>query len=248
MRPNNDLQDLIRQANRERELLTMEQQNFAPIFNSKDMINKIERSLQNKEPIDEDKVNVGLLAAMALDFEDSHPFDPYAKILYKLWNAFLLSRNQPFQMSRLSGRMQKAYVFYKKHHFLDEQIRAHFDAINFSKEVDYETIFAHSTIFQWSGNSPSIPQGNYYSDQNGNPNCLGINPKQDDINGNTLPRVQFKYRPSTDIEVLKSTTKNIVDTWSVKGRSYDAKGGCIQYFNKNDRPYIIKHWLQTKAP
>src|SRR5438552_2678361 len=88
------ISELIQQAFQEHEKLS-EYSKYAPIYNSRSMLKEIEDYLKKNRRIsdsDEEKLNVGLLAAKALDFDDR--FITYALLLHDVWNKFLIFLNK----------------------------------------------------------------------------------------------------------------------------------------------------------
>ena len=71
---------------------------YAPIYNSMIMLNRISKYAENEVYLREnqDKLNVGLLAAKALDFDDD--FIDYANALHSVWAVVLQVIGQPFQI------------------------------------------------------------------------------------------------------------------------------------------------------
>ena len=48
-----------------------------------------------------------------------------------------------------------------------------------------------------------------------------------------LEKKSKSYIVKGSVHVLKSTSKNVIDTWSVPGGPYQTQGGGIQYFTTN---------------
>lgn len=108
--------------------------------------------------------------------------------------------------------------------------------IDFTHKIEIITLRKISKCKQWK--IAFIPQGDYYSDTNKNikPNCLGINDYQENKSGSILRRIKHTYELQKDIEALQSVALGVLDTWSVKSMPIQTRGGCIQYFNSNDKP------------
>jgi hypothetical protein len=84
----------------------------------------------------------------------------------------------------------------------------------------------------------AMPQGNYYSEPGKNPDCLGINSKQEDFQGKIGVRLEHRYDLTHDLEVLKSTAAPVLDIWSIKSQPKQARGGCVQLFNEKGKKYF----------
>lgn len=238
---NNDLLKMISQA---KELLNNgplnEFKNYAPIYNSRIMLNNI-RQAQKKESFTENelaRINIGLLAAKSLDFDTR--FNDYADILHDIWLSFLTSIPNLLIPAFSPGTIQQAvYDFYKKHFFSHAKTMSHMQGIDFQQPIDTNCqLNSNNILSQWR--IPSIIlQGNYYSCISSNPTCLGIHNCGEDFSGQVLTRQKYLFRINRSVIVLKSIAASVLDTWSIKKQSFPTKGGCIQYFNKNNQYQFV---------
>jgi len=218
----------------------VEYKDYAPIHNSYNMLETISTYYEEKKiDLTKDeiaKVNIGLLAAKALDFDDN--FSKYAQALHNVWYNFLTFLGKPYKIPRV-GPKRVVYNFYKKHKFNHNKAISHMQGIDFLKDVDVKyTLNKKDEVAQWK--LGSIPQGNYYSEVNKDPSCLGINPKQADYQGQGKPsvRIEHIFRLQMQVICLKTISAAVLDTWSIRNTPYQTRGGCIQYFNANDRNHF----------
>jgi len=216
---------------------------YAPIFNSKIMLQEIKKHIDEKNYLmkNQEYLNVGLLAAKSLDVDPI--FFNYATTLHAVWSSVRNILGLVFQPPS-SGDRKKAYDFYNLQGFDDNRIASHFRGINFNFPIeDNFSIKSQSIVVQWMANG--IPQGNYYAEDNSNvsPDCLGIHYQQENIStGIISDRLQHKYKIQNDIIVLKSTAAAVQDTWSIKfhkNSGFWTSGGCYQYFNVRNKKQII---------
>ncbi len=236
-----DLSGLIRRALEEHAKLS-EYSEYSPIYNSKLMLNEIDTRVENKilSVSEEQKLNVGLLAAKSLDFDDR--FKKYALLLHHVWYKFLVFFNK-IKVIPLSGCERDAYNFYLHHKFIHNQIVNHLYGIDFNKPIDVNYKIRKSiAVTQWK--ALRILQGNYYANKNiliqtNLPSCLGIHDKQEDDLGNETARIEHHFELQSDVIFLKSIAAPVLDTWSVKmtngQQGFPTTGGCTQYFNANDK-------------
>lgn len=229
------ISEVIQQALTEHGKLR-EYASYAPIYNSnlmlREMLNFVKTKL-NPSDTEINKLNVGLLAAKALDFDNR--FNEYATLLHNVWGNFLSFLNKSRAIPLL-GDQRDAYDFYLRHGFNQDQILNHLDGIDFGigKKIDTKyKLNQNDSVAQWK--TLCIPQGNYYADKGKTPNCLGIHDRQEDYVGHVSVRIEHLFDLQAQIEVLKSVAESVLDTWSVKGHQFQTKGGCIQYFNANDK-------------
>lgn len=221
--------------------LSEQYSDYPPIFNSKLMLQEIFENWNNKDYlfINQNRLNVGLLAAKALDFEEGPEGDQvlsdYAGLLHKAWGAVLNQIGQAFQPPT-SGPGQFAYKFYQLHGYDDHKTRDHMTGIDFNFPVAAVTLKERLIIGQWK--TLTIPQGDYYADINNSvkPDCLGINNLQQDKNTGIISRrIEHHFELQNRVDVLKSVAAAVPDTWSVKGPPKQTSGGCTQYFNANNK-------------
>jgi hypothetical protein len=140
--------------------------------------------------------------------------------------------------------MRIAFNFYLRHGYFRNQIMSHLSGIDFSQPLnDRFMLHNENIVTQWC--LPCIPQGDYYTekqpiDKNHHlPGCVGVNAMQEDYLGNVGNRIEHKYSLNGEVIVLKSVAAAVFDTWSVKGLPVRTEGGCIQYFNANDKSAFI---------
>lgn len=182
------------------------------------------------------RLNVGLLASKALDFErdyDRALYD-YATVLHNTWAAFLNAINQPFKTPH-SGWPLFVYNFYLRHKYDHNRIGSHMTGIDFNFPVGISTLNKGFIVGQWK--IPPILQGDYYADINASvkPDCLGINDLQADQNGLISRKIEHNFELQDNVDALRSVAAAVLDTWSVKGLPKLTSGGCTQYFNANDK-------------
>lgn len=248
MREKNNFEETLNEA-----LLTYNEfgnheKEYAPIYNSRNMLEKIQNYYENNiRNVSDDliaKINVGLLAAKALDFEKDNKFYGYSQLLHNIWNLFMRFLNQPDIPS--SDQEKKAYDFYIKQGFTKNQAKSHLQGIDFSKRVDdNHPLYRGDLVSQWR-NVNIQERGNYYSedkkihnsDREKNISCLGIYHEQEDHQGNRGIREPHCFSLQESVFCLKSIAAAVLDTWSIKGERHQTKGGCIQYFNAKNKIYF----------
>ena len=219
----------------------IEYANYPPIFNSRMMLLEISKHQNNKDYLfmNQSRLNDGLLAAKALDFEREYDRDlyVYAAVLHDTWAAVLTLIGKQFRKPKLNPK-KIAYDFYDKHNYDHNRIGSHLLGINFNFPIQISTLNKLFIVGQWK--IPSISQGDYYAEINNvvNPDCLGINDLQEDKNTGTISRrIEHRYECQKDIVVLQSVAAPVLDTWSIKSPPHPKKtsGGCTQYFNASDK-------------
>lgn len=232
---------LIKKALRANEEMT-KYLSYSPIVNSRDMLLRIQEISDKKHELsnNSDQLNVGLLAAKSLDFESTDSLlYKYGTVLHEVWAAVSKFINPNFIFPPSDINQRKAYDFYNKNGYEHNRIMSHLSCIDFKEDVEITDLSKDDIKGQWK--IPSISQGDYYADLNNSvtPNCLGINDEQEDKNGHKSKRIEHKYELQIDavdvVKVLKSVAAGVRDTWSVKSASVKTSGGCIQYFNANDK-------------
>jgi hypothetical protein len=107
--------------------------------------------------------------------------------------------------------------------------------IDFSKNVDSAfPLYYGDEVIQWKNSS--VSQGDYYSEKGSAPGCLGIYYLQENRKNDSIsPRIEHKFSLVSNVKCLKSYAADVVDTWSITGKSFKVKGGCVQYFNRGDK-------------
>lgn len=226
----------------DQESLIKEYPEYPPIVNSGQMLLELRNNINKNSFLldNRDRLNIGFLAAKALDFEDETQHQNlliYSNLLHTIWSKFLLFIGQSHPKHPLSGKEKVAYDFYKEHYLLlngqpdDNKIFDHMSGIDFKFQVKPEEILTNEQVCQWR--AIGMPQGDYYTDVKlqTRPDCLGINEYQEDYQGNLSKRVKHHHVITQDIDVLRSIAAGVLDTWSVKGAAQKTTGGCIQYFN-----------------
>jgi len=186
---------------------------------------------------------VGLLAAKALDFYPGKTIKDYANCLHKIWSLFLRIIGRPYA---ITPEKRQAYNFYISHKYDYYKACSHMGGIDFSKPVYLYELKSQTKVYQWK--AKNIPQGNYYAKFPGRqkrnyyakpastPSCLGIHDEQQDKNTENIEhREPHGYKINSDIEVLCSIAASVIDTWSITDEKHLTQGGCVQYFNENDK-------------
>lgn len=177
-------------------------------------------------------MNIGLLAAKALDFDTS--FIDYSQLLHNVWGSFLSFLNKPYTIPP-SGPKKDVYKFYIKQGFTDNQAKNHMQGIDFLKKINTNfTLNKNDKVAQWR-NPNILQQGNYYSESGKTPSCLGIHDEQEDYQGNKGKRVEHMFSLQKEITCLESHAAPVLDSWSFKGLLVLTQGGCVQYFNAKDK-------------
>ncbi len=242
----NSIPRLIAEVRSMREGFSEQIRGYAPIFNSITMLDQIERYFEsnNQNLTDDqlDKVNIGLLAAKALDFEPD--FYHYATSLHNLWQAFLRFCGQPFLVPT-TGARKIVYDFYARHGYALTRIAAHMQGINFNKPVNITQLTRKQQVAQWRAST--IAQGDYYCELRSQhhltcqiPSCLGVYSKQQDRNSQQiLPRLEQTLTLQANVAVLEAIAASVLDIWSINGQPFPAGGGCTQYFNANDKGQFV---------
>jgi len=136
----------------------------------------------------------------------------------------------------LRPRYDQAWNFYKEQGMAEYRISNHLKGIDFAKPLEVVTISKGTVMQQYQVKGG--PQGDYYADSGTTADSLGINPDGEvrSKDGKPLEVVQKDanlYVANKDVQVLKSTSAEIDDTWSVTGKPYHAGGGGTQFFTTN---------------
>lgn len=231
---------------------------YAPIVNSITMLEDILDHLVDVDYliVNKDHLNVGLLAAKSLDFADKKSKEyAYATQLHDIWFDVLILIKMRF-VPPTSGPRKVAYGFYKDHGYKeDSRICGHMSGIDFSFPVGIVTLHGGNIVGQWR--AFKAKQGDYYSDVKPNvtPSCLGIHNYQKIGKGRVVRKIEHQHQIKDNdadesiqkifdrknglkekgVEVLKSVSAAVLDTWSIKGEVHRTKGGCAQYFNAKDK-------------
>lgn len=125
----------------------------------------------------------------------------------------------------MAARQSVAQNFMRDMGWSDSRIEGHLKGIDFNQPVDLVELQAGQKLQQWQ--LPDRPTGHYFTDLGTPPEMLGINPAGRVANVHVAPR---------DV-VLRSTAAPIVDTWTVPGQAFAAKGGGVQYFTARPGDY-----------
>lgn len=139
--------------------------------------------------------------------------------------------------------------FYKKHNpdLSDRQIRSHINGIDFTKPVKKVKIPPDGSgkkgneLYQFTkaNSEGKVFKGQYYTDNPKNtPSELGVSDKYGirDADGKTTGEIgtvkqeKIIFDENKSVEGLKSTSKEINDTWSIKGETIPTKGGGSQIY------------------
>ncbi|WP_242425444.1 polymorphic toxin type 46 domain-containing protein, partial [Pseudomonas sp. EGD-AKN5] len=128
------------------------------------------------------------------------------------------------------GRREVATEFYRSQGFDEASIPGHLNGIDFTQSVNVETLNRGKRVYQYQ--SPGAPQGNYYSiSSSTTPSELGIGALGENRAARTVElKLKGVYLTNEKTKVLKSTAKEIDDTWSVRGISQPSSGGGTQVF------------------
>ncbi len=117
-------------------------------------------------------------------------------------------------------RRETAYRFYR---FLANwspgRIMSHVEGIDFAKPVEIVEIPSGKILVQYIVSGRKI--GNYFAEPGTSASQLGINP----TGRETVRLIAMK-----PVIALKSTAREIDDTWTVPGTTYHASGGGTQFF------------------
>ena len=113
----------------------------------------------------------------------------------------------------------------------ERTIEQYMDGINLQSRVSIETINKGKVAYQYQ--SAGNRQGNWYSMSKViPPTKLGINPEGNQHGTNIrLPKVINTYQAQRPLEMLRSTSNPILDTWSVPQEPFQTEGGGIQWFS-----------------
>jgi len=232
-----ELGELLIETMRLSESLVSDYPDYPPIFNSENMLKEIFKHKDDKNYLDTHlvRLNVGLLAAKSLDlYAKDHDFYNYATSLHNTWAGVLGFIGQPFTLPA-PGPEKVAYDFYVDHKYDHNRIGGYLKGIDFRCPVNLEMLGKDNIVAQWK--AQPLPQGNYYADVSLyiKPSCLGIHDHQADEHGNIYSRIQHEYKLKNETEVLKSTAAAVLDRWSIKNKQFWTNGGCVQYFNSNNK-------------
>ncbi|MFK8269249.1 polymorphic toxin type 46 domain-containing protein [Capnocytophaga cynodegmi] len=135
----------------------------------------------------------------------------------------------------IATRKQQAIDFYRKHNpdMREAKIQEHLKGIDFTKPVYVVKIPPNglgknkNELYQYTklDNEGNVRQGNYYTDNPKNtPTELGISDKYSVRDNNWKPTGEikeveqnvFEFNIENPVEGLKSTSKPIIDDWSIE--------------------------------
>lgn len=144
-----------------------------------------------------------------------------------------LEPGKPHLTPEMLERRQVAYEFYKASGMRESAIEMHIGGIDLTKPVEVTTVKRGTILAQYQ--VPGAPQGNYYGELGTKPEKLGINPRGEtrDSSGKitgVADKVPGRYIATADVPALRSTAKAVQDTWSIRGKPFEAEGGGTQYF------------------
>ena len=129
------------------------------------------------------------------------------------------------------ARRDLARGFYRDEGYEEHQIDGHLDGIDFDQPVDVVALPEDTLADQWQ--VPGGRQGSYYAPPGTRPGQLGINPQGlDKATGAVVDKVPTTYRATAETRALRSTTRPVIDHWSVKGTEYAAEGGGTQFMTR----------------
>ena len=118
------------------------------------------------------------------------------------------------QLHVIDQRRKTAYEFYEKAGFDKEAIFDHLNGIDFNQPVELTTLESGKILKQWQ--LPTIPQGNYYTDEDFVPSELGINPRGFNREIMQIQNKMLKhYQVLKPIKALRSTAQAVKDDWSI---------------------------------
>jgi Bacterial toxin 46 len=136
------------------------------------------------------------------------------------------------------SRQATATKFYREQGYDPNDIPGHVNGIDFNRPVSVHTLKAGTTVSQHQ--VPGGRQGNYYAPPGTKASELGISPQGTSrTTGQVVDKTVTNYTTTRDVPVLRSTARNINDTWSVEGTSYATKGGGTQYFSADKGAFGI---------
>jgi hypothetical protein len=137
----------------------------------------------------------------------------------------------------IAARQKLANEFYAQQGYKEHQIPGHLNGIDFTKPVDVVKLPKGTVLEQWQ--VPGGPQGNYYAPPGTLASELGISPQGTiRATGEVVNKVSTRYVVTEDVQVLRSTAKDILDTWSVPGQTVQTLGGGTQYMSSKVGSFI----------
>ncbi len=131
----------------------------------------------------------------------------------------------------IRANREVAANFFKEQGYDAKDAAAYMNGLDFNYPVQVQTINSSKNLWQYQ--SPGAPQGNWYTlSPTVQPTQLGINPMGTNRALNIIePKVLNSYQTADKIQVLRSTSARVIDTWSVKGQPFPAEGGAQQLFS-----------------
>ncbi len=135
-----------------------------------------------------------------------------------------------------ASRRATAEAFYREQGVPKHRIDGHLQGIDFTQPVEVVTLKKGTVLTQYQ--VPGNPQGNYYAPPGSTPSSLGISAHGLNPSNQVVDKVASRYVTKQDVQVLRSTAKDIVDTWSVKGEEIQTLGGATQYMSTNKSAFI----------
>jgi Bacterial toxin 46 len=140
-----------------------------------------------------------------------------------------VKKSAPIDPAVIAGRRKLAEDFYREKGFSDDSIKEHLKGIDFEKPVDVVTLKSGTEVIQYQ--VPGSKQGNYYTLPGTEPDAVGIaGQAKDRATGAIVDKVGTPHVVTGDVEVLRSTSAPIKDTWSIPGKDIQTNGGGMQYF------------------
>jgi hypothetical protein len=119
----------------------------------------------------------------------------------------------------VEARMGVAREGYAETGWSSARIESHMRGIDFTQDVTMTTLQPAQRLVQWQ--VPGNPVGNYFAPVGTTASELGISP---------VGRAASYFEAIQPQTALRSTAREIVDTWTTPGVAYRAQGGGTQYF------------------
>nr|WP_307733544.1 polymorphic toxin type 46 domain-containing protein [Duganella violaceicalia] len=131
----------------------------------------------------------------------------------------------------IRGSQQTATNFFLSQGVPEEAIPSYMTGIDLTKPVEVQTLGSQKQLWQYQ--TSGAPQGNWYSlSPSVEPTELGISPLGFNRATQTVePKILNLYKTTQPTTVLRSTSAEVEDFWSVKGQSYPTTGGARQLFS-----------------
>ena len=129
----------------------------------------------------------------------------------------------------IEARRRAAEDFYRGQNYSPDQIARETRGIDYRYPVEVVALVPGRRFRSYQGRRTW--QGNYYFEGAETPSRLGIGPlAEDKVTGEVLTKVVFEYEVARPVQVLRSTSGEIVDDWLAPSIPYPATGGATQFF------------------